>query len=139
MYPPVPVGVPRVVAASGKTVLDQFIPPETRVSVHHYATYRSAANFTDPDSFAPERWLAASSEGGKFAGDRREAMQVFGYGPRDCLGQNMAMHEMRLVVARLYYGFDLEVCEESLSWVEQRAFILWEKKPLFVKVKEAVV
>jgi cytochrome P450 len=142
MYPPVPVGVPRVVAASGKTVLDQFIPADTRVSVHHYATYRSASNFTDPDTFAPERWLGASEGGaaaGKYAGDKREAVQVFGYGPRDCLGQNMAMHEMRLVLARLYYAFDLEVCEESLKWVEQRAFILWEKKPLFIKVKAVAV
>ncbi|KAH6635931.1 cytochrome P450 [Chaetomium tenue] len=140
MYPPVPVGVPRIVAASGKTVLDRFIPADTRVSVHHYATYRSASNFTDPDTFAPERWLAAGDEGrGKYAGDRREAMQAFGYGPRDCLGQNMAWHEMRLVVGRLFYGFDLEVCGESLGWVRQRAFILWEKKPLFVKVRKAVV
>jgi hypothetical protein len=39
----------------------------------------------------------------------------------------------------LYYAFDLEVCEESLKWVEQRAFILWEKKPLFIKVKAVAV
>ncbi|KAH6838505.1 cytochrome P450 [Chaetomium sp. MPI-CAGE-AT-0009] len=146
MYPPVPVGVPRVVAPGGKTVLNRFIPPETRVSVHHYATYRSAGNFAEPDSFAPERWLGGYGGGGaaagveeKYAGDKREAMQAFGYGPRDCLGQNMAWHEMRLVLARLYFRFDLEVCAESVGWVEQRAFILWEKKPLFARLKPAVV
>jgi cytochrome P450 len=72
-----------------------------------------------------------------FANDRREAMQVFGFGPRNCLGQNMAMHEMRLVLARVFFRFDLEVCEESRGWTEQRAFVLWEKKPLFCRLRPA--
>ncbi|KAK4155759.1 cytochrome P450 [Chaetomidium leptoderma] len=147
LYPPVPVGVPRTVPAPGQEVLGRWVGPETRVSVHHYATYRSAANFTEPATFAPERWLAEGKQqkggGGEdsaavYAGDRREAMQAFGFGPRNCLGQNMAMHEMRLVLARLLFRFDFEICDESRGWTDQRAFVLWEKKPLFCRLKVAV-
>jgi hypothetical protein len=31
----------------------------------------------------------------------------------------------------------LEVCEESRGWTEQRAFVLWEKKPLFCRLRPA--
>ncbi|KAL2192904.1 cytochrome P450 [Corynascus similis CBS 632.67] len=150
LYPPVPVGVPRVVPSTGPDEAPVMlggrwpVAPGTRVSVHHYATYRNPANFADPDAFIPERWLpTAAGEAEKselpYAGDRREAMQAFGYGPRDCLGRNMALHEMRLVLARLYFRFDFELCAaESTRWADdQRAFILWEKKPLFCSVRLA--
>jgi cytochrome P450 len=113
------------------------VAPATRVSVHHYATYRSGANFADPDVFAPERWLQdgrRGEEGERYVGDRREALQPFAYGPRNCLGQNMAMHEMRLLLARLYWRFDLRLAAPGEKWNEQRAFVLWEKRPLLCRV-----
>ncbi|KAK3302986.1 cytochrome P450, partial [Chaetomium strumarium] len=140
LYPPVPVGVPRVVPAEGRVLLDKFVGGGTRVSVHHYSTYRSPANFADPDAFAPERWLPTTTTDSRsrYADDRREALQAFGYGPRNCLGQNMALHEMRLVLARLFFRFDLELLDESRDWTDQKAFVLWEKKPLLCRLKAAV-
>lgn len=134
MYPPVPVGVPREVPTPGKEILGRWVAPGTRVSVHHYATYRWPANFAEPDRFLPERHLAGAT-----GGDRRETLQPFGFGPRNCIGQNMAMHEMRLVLACLLLKFDLELCDPGANWLEQRAFVLWEKHPLMCHVREAVV
>ena len=119
-------------------MLGRWVAGGTRVSVHHYATYRNPANFAEPDTFAPERWLRPSAGGDKtdvYAADRREAAQPFAYGPRNCVGQNMAMHEMRLILARLFWRFDLKLQEdegreERMPWTAQRAFVLWEKKPL---------
>jgi cytochrome P450 len=58
------------------------------VSVPHFAAYRSSYNFTDGDSFIPERWLAAGSQGfdPRFADDKRKVLQPFSTGPRNCLG-----------------------------------------------------
>ncbi|KAH8651059.1 cytochrome P450 [Xylariales sp. PMI_506] len=136
LYPPVPVGIPRVVPsiASGQIMPGYPVAHGTRVSVHHYATYRSAANFRDPDRFVPERWLGDSA----YLGDRRECFQPFAFGPRDCIGQSMAMHEVRLIVAKLLFKFNLEICEESSNWDDQRAFVLWEKKPLMCKLNLAL-
>ncbi|KAK8061941.1 hypothetical protein PG994_008307 [Apiospora phragmitis] len=139
LYPPVPVGVPRVVAKAGEHIGGQWVAPGTRVSVHHYATYRSPLNFRDPDTFAPERWLrdTDSDADSLYKDDRRGSCQPFAYGPRDCLGRNLAMHEMRYNMARVLFNFDLRLSPESEGWNGQKAFILWEKKPLMCTLQAA--
>ena len=47
----------------------------------------------------------------------------------------MAYHEMRLIIAKVVYNFDLELCPESENWIEQDAYILWQKSPLMVRLK----
>lgn len=132
IYPPVPIGSPRVVLQGGQVILGKWVPPETRVSVHHWSTYQSEANFKNATTFAPERWLKSDPS---YAGDALDAHQPFGFGPRNCLGQNMAMHEMRLILATLIFKFDFEICEESRNWAAQKAFALWIKSPMRVRAK----
>ncbi|OHW93725.1 cytochrome p450 monooxygenase [Colletotrichum incanum] len=135
IYPPVPIGSPRVVLPGGQQILGKWVPPETRVSVHHWSTYKSEANYKNADTFAPERWLKTDPT---YAGDALDAHQPFGFGPRNCLGQNMAMHEMRLILATLLFQYDFELCDESRNWAEQKSFALWIKKPLMVRAKPVV-
>jgi hypothetical protein len=46
----------------------------------------------------------------------------------------MALHEMRLILAKILWHFDFELLPESKGWAEsQRVFALWEKKPLMVR------
>ncbi|KAF6808627.1 hypothetical protein CPLU01_15644 [Colletotrichum plurivorum] len=132
IYPPVPIGSPRVVLPRGQRILGKWVPPETRVSVHHWSVYKSEANFKNPDTFAPERWLKTDPI---YAADALEAHQPFGTGPRNCLGQNMAMHEMRLILATLLFQYDLELCSESRDWEKQKSFALWIKNPLMIRAK----
>ena len=49
-----------------------------------YAVFRSPANFKDPELYLPERWLDTE---GPYANDRREALQPFSFGPRNCIGR----------------------------------------------------
>ncbi|KAH7303423.1 cytochrome P450 [Stachybotrys elegans] len=132
LYPPVPVGVPRVVPSveAGRNLPGGPVPTGTRVSVHHFSTYHSPTNFRDPDSFVPERWLNDPT----YNCDNRSCFRPFAIGPRDCLGQGMAMHEMQLLVASVLLKFNMELCEDSLQWDDQRAFVLWEKKPLMCRL-----
>ena len=131
IYPPVPVGSPRAIPEGGKLVLGQWIPPETRVSVHHWSTYHSEANFKNPFTFAPERFLGDPV----YANDHLLSHQPFGFGHRNCLGQNMAMHEIRLIFATFIFEFDIELCGESRNWPDQRAFALWLKNDLLCRLK----
>lgn len=133
MYPPIPINVPRVVPAGGRSISGRWVAPGTRVSVSHYTTYRYSENFKNPDTFVPERWLGDPV----YRDDRRKALQPFAMGPRNCLGQNMAMHEMRIILAKVFYNFDLEIDNSNLGWIDQKNFALWEKGPLKCHVKVA--
>jgi cytochrome P450 len=48
---------------------------------------------------------------------------------------SMAYHEMRLILAKVFYAFDFELAPESEDWKDQNTFILWQKKPLMCKLK----
>ncbi|KAF2034339.1 cytochrome P450 [Setomelanomma holmii] len=130
-YPPVPVGMPHLTPREGSTVCGYFVPPGITVSAPHLAIYTSSRMFTDPLSFIPERWIGDS----RYANDERAVLQPFSYGARDCLGKNMAYHEMRLILAKVVFNFDLELMPENGDWFDQEVFTLWQKKPLMVDVR----
>ncbi|KAL1847692.1 hypothetical protein Daus18300_013859 [Diaporthe australafricana] len=134
MYPPVSVGVPRTIPTGGNAVMGQWLPAGTDVSVHQIAAYHSPANFKHPTRFVPERWLGDV----EYKNDRRDVHQPFSFGPRNCIGMSFAWHEMRLAVGKLILNFDFELCDESRNWTRQKVFVLWEKNPLYVRVKPFV-
>lgn len=137
IYPPAPSALTRVIPAGGQAVAGRWLPGGTRVAVAQWASFRSEANFRDADTFVPERWIAG--EDADYAGDARDVFQPFSFGPRNCLGRNMAMHEMRLILASLIWNFDVELdadhCREIGDWADQRTYLLWEKKPLMCRLK----
>lgn len=105
---------------------------KTSVAVQQYAVCRSSANFHRPDEFLPQRWLGDP----EFANDRREASQPFSIGPRNCIGRQLAYAEMRLILAKVLWHFDLRLDESKMDeqdWMaEQGVWILWDKNPLWV-------
>ena len=42
---------------------------------------------------------------------------------------------MRSILARVLWHFDMELCEESRDWANQKVFILWEKPALDVRLR----
>ncbi|KAJ5633165.1 hypothetical protein N7490_009504 [Penicillium lividum] len=130
VYPPVPLGLPRVTPEEGALICGENVPGKTSVSVHQWATYHSPKNFKRPEEFIPERWI-----GDEFASDNKAAFQPFSTGPRNCLGKNLAYHEMRLILAKILYNFDFSILPESVGWNKQKTFLLWEKPDLMVQLK----
>jgi cytochrome P450 len=84
MYSPANSNHPRVTPPEGAIISGQFVPGNTLVGIPHYACFRSPTNFTDPDHFAPERFLRETNH---YSGDKREASQPFHVGPRNCIGR----------------------------------------------------
>ena len=37
---------------------------------------------------------------------------------------------MRLILARVIYNFDLRISNDSMTWIDQKVWNLWQKKPL---------
>ncbi len=120
----------RITPAGGMQLASQFVPGGIAVGIPMYAACNSSRNFRNPEQFAPERWLGDP----RFKTDRRGGMLPFGIGPRNCLGQNLAYVEMRLILAKLLWSFDLELCGESEGWGKLKVFMTWSKRPLWVKL-----
>ncbi|KAF7888170.1 uncharacterized protein EAF02_002711 [Botrytis sinoallii] len=135
IYPPVPGVLPRRTQPGGVVINGHFIPEDVSVGIHQWSAYHSAANFALPDQLLPERWLDDKVSDPRFASDKRGVVQPFSVGPRNCLGQHLAMSEMRAILARILWHFDVNLCEESRNCDEQKVFILWEKPDLMVTVK----
>lgn len=56
-----------------------------------------------------------------------------------CLtGSSLAYIEMRIILARVLWNFDMNIAEESVDWMsKQRIYNLWEKGPLMVHLTPA--
>ena len=103
LYPPVAIGPPRTVPQSGATVCGRWVPGgvslaflvhgyymlmcplQTIVQAPMYSIQRSPINFKEPNSFRPERFLAEGQQ--TYGSDRRDAMNPFSTGPRNCIGK----------------------------------------------------
>ncbi|KAF2787551.1 cytochrome P450 [Melanomma pulvis-pyrius CBS 109.77] len=136
---PTPVGVPRIVPSGGGTVSGHFLPPDTFVNVHPLALSLDPKKFHDANAFQPERWLDAAKTNPKspFYNDDLAAVQAFGVGPRSCVGKPLAWAELRLILARVVWAFDLQQADTPngvVDWDSQITWTVIEKKPFDVKM-----
>ncbi|KAF2001405.1 cytochrome P450 [Amniculicola lignicola CBS 123094] len=137
---PVPVGLIRVTPMEGGNVCGYYIPRNTTVNLSILAMSFSPSLFHDPQSFHPERWLpeALNDPSSPFYTDIRTAVQPFSIGPRSCIGRPLALGELRLVLARLVWAFDIQEANTEagkLVWERQRCFSVIERKAFEVQLK----
>ena len=132
IYPPVPTQAARLVPKGGDTVEGKYLPEGTIIQLPQYPAYHLSSNFKKPFEFHPERFLGAE----EFQDDEFCVLQPFSFGPRNCIGRNLAYSEMRLILAKLLYNFDFELDEKTGDWTGvQKTYILWEKPSMWVRVK----
>ncbi|CAK7223994.1 hypothetical protein SEUCBS140593_005423 [Sporothrix eucalyptigena] len=130
-YPPFAGSFPRIVPDEGEVILGRPVPGKTVVSVHHWATYHNKKNFHRAEDFVPERFLGDP----EFDSDSTKSFQPFLVGPRACIGKNLALFEIRIILAKLLFNFDLTLQNESKSWITgQKNFLAFEKPPLRIKL-----
>lgn len=84
LYPPGANNHPRLTPPQGASIAGRFVPGNMMVGINQYAMFRSPLNFCDADAFAPERSIDADE---KWIVDKREALQPFSFGPRNCIGR----------------------------------------------------
>ncbi|RYP62601.1 hypothetical protein DL771_009644 [Monosporascus sp. 5C6A] len=128
-------GSPSLRVADRDTVISGVpVPKNTIVGIWTYAMYRDPTLWTDPNEFHPERFLGDP----KYSNDVREAFKPFFTGSRDCIGQNLALLEMRLILAHMVFNFDMSRTDDpaSKNWVskQKNTYIVWDKTPLPVQL-----
>ncbi|KJZ78165.1 hypothetical protein HIM_02203 [Hirsutella minnesotensis 3608] len=136
VYPPAAETPARI--SPGDIVDGKFVPAGSRVSVYQWATFHNPVNFADPDAYKPERWLPATHPlyNERFSQDKKSVFKPFSYGPRDCIGKNLAFSELRLIISRLFFRFDFELLPGQERWHDnQRVYLLWDKGPLNIRLQ----
>jgi cytochrome P450 len=142
IFPPVPVGLLRTVPKGGSLIDGHAVPENTSVCVSSWGASHSAANFAQPDTFIPERFLDTPESKEKFGGDAKKAAQPFSTGPRGCIGRNLTYVELRLILGAFLWNFDVEFADGAPLWDPKdefkglKAYNTWEKSPLMVKLTD---
>ncbi|KAB8291575.1 hypothetical protein EYC80_006375 [Monilinia laxa] len=132
LCPSLPMVLPRMVTEPGMEVCGYWLPSGTLVAFCQLAAYTSSANFASPKEFIPERWLPDS----QFKPHNTKDYHPFSVGPRDGVGKAFGLAEVRLILAKLICNFDLSLGEKDWDWYSQKAFLVWEKKPIYLNLLE---
>ncbi|OBR03158.1 Benzoate 4-monooxygenase cytochrome p450 [Colletotrichum higginsianum IMI 349063] len=130
MYPPLPFPLPRIVPCDGGTIDGYFVPGGTVVSTNPFASSMSPSNFHDPWIFKPQRWMDLRNK------DVLSSSQPFSLGPRSCLGKSLGWLEMRTILAKIHFKYDLELVDPNLDWhAGSEMHTLWQKPQMNIIVR----
>jgi cytochrome P450 len=109
---PAPGDLPREVLPGG-AVIDGFpCPPGTSVGCSAWSMGRIETLYgADADVFRPERWMPSDDT---HVLKMRRCFHPFSIGPMNCVGQNLAILEFQLIVAKTVWATDFSVPEIEL-------------------------
>ena len=48
---------------------------------------------------------------------------------------SLAYAEMRLILARVLFNFDMELVDPNVDWLDHKSYVIWAKPPLNVYLK----
>ena len=124
------LGLPRLVPMSTPEnpnpkpceILGYSFPPGTTLSVPAYTIHHSKELWgSDADDFVPERW-----DEKRITQKQKDAFIPFSYGPRACVGRNVAEMELKCIVGTVFRNF--EFLDEHEGEMQTREGFL--RKPL---------
>jgi cytochrome P450 len=106
---------PAMTAREGRgTIVYEGIPYNIdgfMVLISSHTMQNSPEYFPSPEKFIPERWMPAPDN---FQEIPKDAFRPFEKGPRDCIGQQLAILEMKIILAMTLRDFDFK--EDYETW-----------------------
>ncbi|KZM26252.1 Benzoate 4-monooxygenase [Ascochyta rabiei] len=118
------LGLPRIIPPGpGLTLSGHHFPQGTVLSVPAYTIHHSKEIWgPDADTFRPERWEKVTEK-------QKAAFIPFSYGPRACVGRNVAEMELALIVSTIFSRYEFELRQGEMKTRE--GFL---RKPLGLEV-----
>lgn len=98
----------------GTTIAGHFIPPGYDVGTPIYAIHHNPKIYTTPFKFSPERWIVSKDNSKEHVDKAKAAFSAFSIGPRNCIGQGLAMIEISITLASVILQFDFRPAEGYL-------------------------
>lgn len=88
--------------------------------MHFWSVQRDPRNFSYPNNFWPERWLIAEGlqESTEKIIHNSNAFIPFSFGPANCVGKNLAMQEMRMLICHFMQKLDVRFADgwDTKEW-----------------------
>ena len=84
----------------------------------HQALHRDPQYWPQPDSFIPERWLTTENDP---LHPVKGAWRPFEFGPRNCIGQELSVLEMKLALVMTIRKFDFSARFEEWDEIHRRS------------------
>lgn len=121
-----PMVTPGQPAPTPVEILGHTFPPGTALSVPSYTIHHSKEIWGgDADDFNPDRWNE-----GNITDKQKAAFIPFSYGPRSCVGRNVAEMELACIVGTVFRNYDFQI--EQDGPLETREGFL--RKPLGLRI-----
>jgi benzoate 4-monooxygenase len=104
------LGLPRLVPpGAGIDILGHHFAPYTVLSVPAYTIHHSKEIWGDnADEFVPDRWNHLTER-------QKNGFIPFSYGPRSCVGRNVAEMELALIVSTTFRRYDFDLYQKELE------------------------
>jgi cytochrome P450 len=99
------------------------VPAGTGIALLNRYIATRAANFSAPEEFNLDRWLDRQVGPDRSAHNQR-AFLPFGGGPRFCPGRNLALLEIKVVLAMFCRHFEVELVDPSMQVDELFSFTM---------------
>ncbi|KAI1191711.1 cytochrome P450 [Nemania serpens] len=90
---------PRVSPSQGIQLQGHYIPAGTEIYVNLRSVNMHEKSWDEPRRFRPERFVGND--------DAKKTLFTFSYGPRNCIGRNLAWVEMLTIVANVLKDYDI--------------------------------
>lgn len=105
------------------------VPKGTQLEVSIYTLHHNEDYWPDPYKFDPTRFLDASAKG-----KDNFAFVPFSAGARNCVGQQLAIHETKAAVAMLLQAFRLDVDPSAPPPIPSPALVLRSESGVHVRL-----
>lgn len=104
------IGLPRIVTSeAGVDFDDAHFPSGTVLSVPSYTIHHLEEIWgKDVEEFKPDRWLSLNNR-------QKTAFNPFSFGPRACVGQNVAIMELQLIIGTVFRRYDFQLYQPQLE------------------------
>ncbi|KAJ4304799.1 hypothetical protein N0V90_000327 [Kalmusia sp. IMI 367209] len=104
------IGLPRIVTTKyGLEYDENHFPQGTVLSVPSFTIHHDPDIWgADVEEFKPERWTKLSPQ-------QKTSFNPFSYGPRACVGQNVALMELSLIIGTAFRRYDFKLYQTTLE------------------------
>jgi cytochrome P450 len=123
----------RLVPEGGATFCDHVLPAGVSVGVLPAAMHMDQSVYgSDVEIFRPERWLSGDADVTR----KMEASFLgFSRGKRVCLGQNIAVVQLKKVVPAVVWRYEVRLVEEGAQLEADYSSAIVVMKPLLVRLR----